>query len=221
MRFVHTVDVDDEETRRLSYEGALTQLNELLFSGMQEGSFLDQDVPEEERIITGMTFIPEVIDAEEGDSDSWGTAGTAPIKPGEGLETVSEDQPPEETIPIGAPGTPTSSSTAGRSTSVSYGLYGLFVLLAIVIVAAIGLFMRRRRNKDEDEGDEEVEDISSGGSSGDAAKEDGSFPKQVAAYDLTEVAEVETEEIGASESMESKMADEAKLCDGPVTPAAK
>mmetsp|Transcript_10643 Transcript_10643/g.23052 ORF Transcript_10643/g.23052 Transcript_10643/m.23052 type:complete len:423 (+) Transcript_10643:189-1457(+) len=227
MRFVHTVDVDNEETRRLSYEGALSQLNELLFTGMQDGSFLNQDIPEEERIITGMTFIPEVVDGEEGDlaeggegdSDSWGTAGTAPINPGEGLETVSEDEPPEDTIPIGPPSAPTSSTTE-RGSSVSYGLYGLFALLAIVIVAAVGLFLRRRQKKDDDESDEEGEDISSGGSSAGPVKEDGSFPKQVSAYDLTEVVEVETEEIGASESMESKMADEEKVVDGPVTSAA-
>ena len=142
MRFVHTVEVDNDENRRLSYEGALSQLNELLNNGMQDGTFLELDVPEEERIITGMTFIPEGTD----NSESWGTAGTAPVNPGQGIENT----PPVDVVPIGPfP----DSSTKGRNASVSYGLYGLFFLVAIALVVGIGVIMRRRQNKDGDDED--------------------------------------------------------------------
>ena len=220
MRFVHTVEVDNDENRRLSYEGALSQLNELLYNGMQEGTFLEQDVPEEEQIITGMTFIPETSDdfkdddAEgEGDSGSFGTAGTAPINPGQGLENIpeSEDTPPVDVIPIGSSPNQPISSTKGRSSSVSYGFYGLFAIVIAVLVI-VGIVVRRRRNKDEDENendDEEEAGIGSISSSSSADEEmrDGDSP----AYDLTEVKEVDSDEIGASASEESQAREEETL----------
>ena len=184
MRFVHTVEVDNDENRRLSYEGALSQLNELLNSGMQDGTFLELDVPEEERIITGMTFIPDGTD----NSESWGTAGTAPVNPGQGIENT----PPVDVVPIGPS---PDSSTKGRNASVSYGLYGLFFLVAIALVVGIGVIMRRRQNKDGDDEDEEADIGSvSSPSSVDEGEEGGDSP----AYDLEEVSNLDSEEIAAS-----------------------
>ena len=220
MRFVHTVEVDNDENRRLSYEGALSQLNELLYDGMQDGTFLEQDVPEEEQIITGMTFIPENDDdlngedAEggEGDSDSWGTAGTAPINPGQGLENIpeSEDTPPVDTIPIGPSPDQPISSTKGRSSSVSYGFYGLFAIVIAVLVV-VGIVVRRRRNKDEDESDDEEEEAGIGSVSSSSSTDEGVEVRDVPAYDLTEVKEVASDEIGASASEESQAREEETL----------
>jgi len=187
MRFVHTVEVDNDENRRLSYEGALSQLNELLNSGMQDGTFLEQDVPEEERIITGMTFIPEGTD----NSESWGTAGTAPVNPGQGIENT----PPVDVVPIGPfP----DSSTKGRSASVSYGLYGLyglFFLVAIALVVGIGVIMRRRQNKDDDDEDE---DAGIGSVSSSSSVDEGEEGGDSLAFDLEEVRNLDSEEIAAS-----------------------
>ena len=217
MRFVHTVEVDNDENRRLSYEGALSQLNELLYNGMQDGTFLEQDIPDEEQIITGMTFNPknnEGEDAEggDGDSDSFGTAGTAPINPGQGLENVpeSEDTPPVDVIPIGSSPNRPISGTKGRSSSVSYGFYGLFAIIIAVLVI-VGVVVRRRRNKDEDENEEDEEEAGiesvSSSYSADEGMEGGDSP----AYDLTEVKEVDSDEIGASASEESQAREEETL----------
>ena len=184
MHFVHTVEVDNDENRRLSYEGALSQLNELLYDGMQDGTFLEQDVPEEERIITGMTFIPEGTD----NSESWGTAGTAPVNPGQGIENT----PPVDVVLIGRS---PDSGTKGRNASVSYGLYGLFFLVAIALVVGIGIIMRRRQNQSDDNEDEEegIGSVSSS-SSVDGGEEGGDSP----VYDLAEVKNPDSEEIAAS-----------------------
>ena len=56
MDFVHTIE--DEATRRLSYEGAMHKLHTILAEGMITGEYINQDVPEEERIILGTTFVP-------------------------------------------------------------------------------------------------------------------------------------------------------------------
>jgi len=193
MHFVYTVEVDNDQNRRLSYQGALSQLNQLLDSGMEDGTFLDQDVPVEDRIITGMTFIPE---NSGGKGDSWGTAGTAPIKPGQGLENIPETEstPPDEVIPIGPSPDQPISSTKGRAGSVSYGFYGLFAIIAIVVVI-VGIIVRRRRNdEEEDEAEEGGVGSVSSSSSIDEGKAEGDSP----AYDLSEVKEVGSDEIDAS-----------------------
>jgi len=210
MRFVHTVEVDNDENRRLSYEGALSQLNELLYNGMQDGTFLEQDVPEEEQIITGMTFIPENSDVEggDGDSGSFGTAGTAPINPGQGLENVPES--PLDVIPIGASPNRPISGTKGRSSSVSYGFYGLFAIVIAVLVI-VGVVVRSRRNKDEDENEEDEEEAGIGSVSSSSSADEGVEGGDSPAYDLTEVKEVDIDEIGASASEESQAREEETL----------
>ena len=117
MDFVHTIE--DEATRRLSYEGAMHELHTILAEGMITGEYINQDVPEEERIILGTTFVPSASYGPEwGDAEAWKMPGT--VGPNSEITLVA---------PGGVSGV---TGPDGRPKGINYSFVGIFVAIALL-----------------------------------------------------------------------------------------
>ena len=130
MDFVHTIE--DEATRRLSYEGAMHELHTILAEGMITGEYINQDVPEEERIILGTTFVPSASYGPEwGDAEAWKMPGT--VGPNSEITLVA---------PGGVSGV---TGPDGRPKGINYSFVGIFVAIALLTLFIVGIVAVRRR----------------------------------------------------------------------------
>ena len=145
MDFVHTIE--DEATRRLSYEGAMHELHTILAEGMITGEYINQDVPEEERIILGTTFVPSASYGPEwGDAEAWKMPGT--VGPNSEITLVA---------PGGVSGV---TGPDGRPKGINYSFVGIFVAIALLTLFIVGIVaVRRRRAGAETEREDGMEEI--------------------------------------------------------------